>query len=635
MRTKLNRCSRATRTLSLLLVSTAAVIGFSAVPASAQSTTSTGTCVQDEYNSLNGTNKTLSCTASDVTTAGIVPGSESVIGGSGDKCLATSQFNFVATFEILTTSNKTRSNIGVYFGTGQSNAISGTCSDEILAPQHPCPGDPNKQCGNLYNSYEELDTSINGEPACTGASTDTACGCGDSSSTDDKTPLLSGYQEAVFEVDNVTCPLSAPPCPASAGEPAGTDCMALPVCTSWWQPTSTMPECLTSYSAYSWRPQAVPGTSSKCSCNTLYIPIQPITPSITVAKSCNTTTSTRSNLTSCDEGYGDVTSNNVTYHVTVTNTSNIGGIIIDQICDNVYGTIYRSASFTGASCPTGSIGGSGSLISTTCTSSVPGDIAFGASESCDFVAHQNENLSETDTVSVYAHSDEQTTAPIAISPNPTTSNTVTVTSEDSPTTASTTKGLAGTEADCVTARYNVTVSNTSSADESISLSGLTDSVYGDISSLHSSGTAGTPGYVAVTGTTCGQPVPSGSTPGGIGTLSAANGAGNFPSSVAPSGTYTCQFDGEFCQAVSSAAEEYGTGACSGSSSVPGTCTNPGGITPGGGCTTNAQCDLTCAGISQTDTVNATLTSDETGVSVTQTVTGLNVTECVASFTSAH
>jgi hypothetical protein len=568
-------------------------------------------------NCLGDVGPAKSCSANDVSIAGIRSGSVVVFqGGSGDKCIEGGTFSFTATFDIKTTSNKTRSNIGIFFGTGQNNALHGTCTDAILAPTHPC-ANGTVTCGDT--DYEELDQAIDGEKGivCTNPSDPSTCtaGCGDTTSADNFTDAFGpGTQSATLEVDNVTCPLSGTsPCPAGSGF-TGT-CLALPECTSWFQPTSTMPVCESPGPNYPWQPQAIAGTSSKCSCTTLFIPVQPIVPMVTVAKSCNTTLSTGPDLTSCDEGAGDV-SNNVTYHVNITNTTPAGegGVIVDQICDSVYGTIYRSGTFTGAACPTGSIGSNGSLISG-CTPS-PTDIPNAGSGTCDFVAHQNENLKEVDTVTVQVHSDVSASAKFDSKP----SNTVTVTSEDSPSKSSTTKGLVATESACATVRYSVDVHNSSGADENLTLSALTDSVYGDITKVGGN----------LLGTTCGVAVGS----LGLGTLSgttaSSTNGGALPFSLTVGGSdYQCQFDGQFCGNINPAAEEFGTGACK---TTTGFCSagQPSTVA----CSKNSDCDLTCPGITQIDTVSSTITGDE-GETVSQTITGLNVTECVQSFHSAH
>ncbi len=345
------------------------------------------TCMQDEYQSINNTTKTLGCTANDVSVAGVDPNSIHIFqGGVGNKCLAGSKFSFSALFEIKTTSSKTRSNIGIYFGTGQPSALVGTCSQEILAPRHPC-GDGT--CGDF--EYSELDGAINGE---TGPSTSGApAGCGDTSSNDSSTEFGAGTHAATLEVDNVTCPTS------------GTS-ITLPVCTSWFQPTNTMPVCVSPGPLYPWVTAAIAGTSSKCDCGTVDIPVQPIQPSVTVSKTCDANSDTTQGLTACNEGPGDVASNTVTYHVKTTNTTPAGegAVVIDQICDSLYGQIFPAS----GTCQPGTIGSQGNFISTTCSATVPGPIpnqdTGSDTGSCDFTVHQNENLTLTDTVTVSGHS---------------------------------------------------------------------------------------------------------------------------------------------------------------------------------------------------------------------------------------
>jgi hypothetical protein len=511
-----------------------------ALPASGQNSL----CTQDAYNSYNGLTgthaKTLSCTANDVSVSKVTGVAVINPDGTvtpGGKCISGTSFSFIANFTIQTTSNATRSNIGIFFGTGASNltndqALTGTCSDSILTPTYS-PAGKSYVLGDP--TYEELDT--NGETSPTA--------CGDTSSTDGNG---TGQQQAELEVDNVSCPLTAlDPCPDPTI--SGT-CMALPECTSWWQPTANIPLC--NSPTHAWVNVAVPGTTSKCNCTTLYIPIQLVQPSATVAKTCTTGTANAAK-TNCDLG---AEGGNETYQVTITNTTpaNEGGIIIDQICDNRYGTIYDDG-VPANRCPAGTISNAPDG-GTSCNASTPGDIPNGGSGSCTFTVSHGENLSVTDQVTVAGHSDLTASQTF----NPPASNTVTVTSSDAPTTAKTDLGLApGPVNACVTLRYNVTVTNTSAADEDVTLNqvgtlgapgytpALLDSYFGDITTTNGdSHTAG-----SVTGTTCGVDTAA----SGLGTLSASSGAGKFPQVLAHGsgtpptgngGSYTCQFDGVIC-----------------------------------------------------------------------------------------
>ncbi|HTJ09384.1 MAG TPA: hypothetical protein VL393_06825 [Candidatus Binataceae bacterium] len=134
------------------------------------------------------------------------------------------------------------------------------------------------------------------------------------------------------------------------------------------------------------------------------------------------------------------------------------------------------------------------------------------------------------------------------------------------------------------------VDNTSGAstDESEVLSMLNDNPgYGDVTKLGGTGAA------TILGTTCGVAVGV----HGQGTLSGSTGAGTLPVTIAPGGSYTCEFDGQFC----------------------------GGL---------ATLDNCASGLEQTDTINATLTDDDSeGHAVTgSTSDTLKVDVC---FSSSH
>lgn len=536
------------RTVSARLALALLAAAFQTAPAFAQN----GLCIQDAYNTSNGVNKTLSCTANDVSIANVVPGSVTVFqGGVNDKCLAGGKFSFTADFSINTTSSSPRSNIGIFFAGGsQSQAKTGSCSDSILSAPHPCATDPSTgkptaTCGS--GEYEELDTAINGETAA-------ANGCGDTSSSDGNG---TGIQHSVLEVDGITCPQTASDCPASLGFPAGQTCMALNYCTGWYQPAKGMPSCTSP--TWSWVPTAVPGTTSKCDCSIVYLPIQPIQPAISVTKSCNTALSTGTGLALCDAGQEGST---VTYTVTVANTtpSGEGGVIIDQICDNQYGSIYRSntASNTLKACAAGAI----TNVTPTFTGCSTYDVTS-TPAACTFTVPHGESLTVIDIATVNGESDLATT----YTPTPpASSKTVEVDSSDAPTTATTFLGLEpGPQSACVTLRYDVTVQNTSAADESVKLDAsgtvaggnympalMDPKTFGDITSTHGTAAADK----SVTGTTCGVATTS----AGLGTLSKSFGAGTFPQTLAPGtgtpptsngGKYMCTFDGVICGAPNS------------------------------------------------------------------------------------
>ncbi len=530
------------RKLSFVLALLA--LAILAAPAFAQN------CLQDEYTASGGGK--LQCTANDVSIAA-VKNVTIISGGVGDKCLAGQTFSFTADFEILTTSKSSRSNIGLYFGTGttasQIGALSGTCTDSIIAPPHPC-SNAAFTCGSAQ--YKELDPQTPPD------------NCGDTSSTDTSPAFGAGTEDVKIEIDNATCPLT------------GTS-LSLPECTSWQVPGKQL-TCFSAPTSYPFVNTAIPGSPSKCSCGTLSIPVQPITPSVTVAKSCNTGLSLGPGLTACDAGPEGST---VTYHVAITNTSDFGGIVVDQICDSAYGNVV------GTGCTSGT---AGNITSTTCP---PADIANGATGTCDFTALQGELATVTDTVKVSGHSDLVSTLLFG----PKSSNTVTVTSSDALSTATITKGLVTTTNACATVSYSVDVHNTGGFDETLTLSNLTDSAYGQI----------IPNTAAGITTTC-----------------------TVPHILAPGADYTCTFDAQFC-GVTGPVKELGTGTCT-------SLLCSAGRPPNTSCTKNSDCDLTCdLGISHTNTVSSgTIVDDNSeGNAVNETDHSLTVNECLASFTSSQ
>ena len=509
-----------------------------------------------QNNCMADVSKANSCTAGDVSTAGVLSNSVNVYSGGipgTNQCIEHSQFSFTATFEIKTTSSSTRSNIGVFFGTGQSNALHGTCTNQILAPQHPCAyvnGVSTATCGDA--EYEENDFSKNGETG----STATQASCGDTSANDTSAQFGAGTHAATLSVQNVTCPAAGSTCPAGSG--INGSCLVLPVCTSWYQPANGMPVCESPVEtapteSYPWVAAAIPGAPSKCTCGVLYVPVTPVTVSPLVGKACNTNitatsptfdysgTTGQGSPSSCDAGAEGST---VTYTVGIKSTATLANnnTVVDQICDNVYGTIYRATGFTGPACPAGQKGYDGTATNGTCP---PAPIAPGASATCTFTAPVLENVTGvTDTLSVSGHSSLDTTATFTNIQ----SNSVTVTSSDAPSTETTTKSVNGLIAGCATVRFNVDVHNSSGADENLTLTGLTDSSFGDITSVHGN----------IQGTTCGVA-------NGLGTLAGTgNGAGILPATLTVGGSdYQCKFDGQICGTLATITLPNGGGTCQG------------------------------------------------------------------------
>jgi hypothetical protein len=533
-------------TLTFLTIVAALLFLMRASPAAA------GNCLQDEFKA-SGASQKLSCTANDVSVAKVT-NIRNLDGSPLTSCIAGSTFNFIADFEVVTTAKSSRSNIGLYFATqNQATALTGTCSDNIISPSHLCAGS-SITCGS--DNYHELD-NLNLAPG--------PDNCGDTSSTDNSATFGAGAEDVTVEIDNFLC--QAPP---------GQTSLVLPNCTSWQVPGSTI-QCVSPSPDFPYVIAAVPGSPSKCNCSTIPLGITIQSPTASVTKSCTTANSTGLN-TSCTLS---PESGTVTYTVGITNSSNFGNIIVDQICDSAYGTVFRAGTFSGAACATGSTGSG--ITGTTCSALSVGTTP----QSCTFTASQPESATVTDTVQITGHGASAGTF------GPTSSNSVTVTSNEAASTATITKSLVSTTAGCATVRYGVDVKNTSSADETLTLSALSDSSYGDITKWTGTGNA------SVLGTTCGVTT-------GVGSLSGIAGAGTLSKTLAVSGSdYTCQFDAQFCGTLT-------------------TITLPAGSNPS-----------TCLGIQHTNQVTGTLTGDDTPPEVvSQTENTLTVDECFTSFSSS-
>lgn len=534
-------------------------------------------------NCLKDVSRANSCTANDVSVAAVLGSSVDVYQGGivgTNQCIEKGKFSFTADFEVKTTSSSTRSNIGIFFGTGQNSALSGTCSNAILAPNHPCayipdPANPGSfistaTCGDA--NYSEKDQAINGEPG----SEATQASCGDTASGDSSI-FGPGTHAATLDVVGVTCPAAGTTCPAGSG--INGPCLQLPVCTSWYQPANGMPVCespteTAPTDSYPWVAAAIPGAPSKCTCGTIFVPVIPVTVTPKVAKACTTTGSTPNPPTfdfsgttgsgmpnSCDAG---AEGSQVTYTVAIKSTATLANndTVVDQVCDNVYGNIFTAAGFSGAACPKGATGYDGTAHNVDCPPGGTTGIAPGATAMCTFTATVGENLTGLiDTVSASGHSSLDSSSTFIN----TQSNSVTVTSSDAPSSETTTKSLDSLVHGCATLRLAVDVHNSGGADEVLTLSALTDSVVGDVTEW----TGSTPANAKVFGTTCGVA-------NGVGTLAGSTGAGTLPASIAVGGDYSCKFDAQICGDLT-------------------TITVPGG---------------TCLGLTDVDTVTPTLAGDE-------------------------
>ena len=517
----------------------------------AQTATAQNACLQTAYG------KNVQCTANDVRVAFADNVRDPLTGQTITSCIAGSTFSFVADFHVVTTATA-RENIGLYFATGGQGSArtTGTCSDNIISPTHKNPNvdyvaNPNAPLLGT-SQYEELDTST---------PTDT---CGDISTSDNN-------QVVAVYVQNALCKAAA-----------GTNQVALPNCTSWQQPGGTL-LCVSPAPQYPWVPAAVPGSPSKCNCDdTFTIPVTIQSPNISVAKACNTANTNSPN----PPDFTDLSAPNphsctlteggqVTYTVDmVNNQSNFGSVVIDQICDSAYGTIFQVAGFPASlACPAGSVTGATVTPGSGCAADT---IAYGGSATCTFTVNQAEGTTVDNIATVRGHGTS------AGSFGPTKSNQVEVVSSEASSSATISKTYGSTTNACATVRYNVQVSNSSGSgsDETETLSALSDSAFGDITKLSTS----------VLGTTCGVAVGQ----AGLGTLSgvtaSASNGGALSTTIGVGSSYSCQFDAQFCSAL-----------------------DPNGC------------------ISHSNTVTPTLTGDE-GETVTQSGGGLNVRECLTPST---
>ena len=569
---------RLKRSYSLAFVVAALVLSLHALPAYAGKN-----CLQDV------SSKHLQCTANDVSIAEAVR-PRNLNGTSINTCFAGTTFSFIADFQVVTTATS-RQNIGLYMATGgQASALTGTCVDNVVSPLH-APGSDNPPGGDFGNCtqnggdslclgsalYHESDTSLTGDS------------CGDTTSTDGTAQFVT------VEIDNIVCPS------------VGTKFM-MPNCTSWQQPggailcASTPPN-----TGWPWVAAAVPGAPSKCNCGSVSIPITPISYSMTATK-------VPSPASKPEPG------GSFTYTVGVDNTTSAsfgtaGSEIITQICDNKYGNIATTGACSGGgnngkscatntdctggtcvtpnACPAGSLCASpnnvaGSTCATGISCTLPQTVAVGqtVSKLCSFAgSFTGSEGALTDTVTVNGFGNTGTSSPPAVSATAQ----ATVTIDEGPATAQVSKSLDDAH-ECATVRYQVEVDNSSDAstDESETLSVLNDNPgYGDVTKLGGTTAA------KILGTTCG--VATGAP--GLGTLSGSTGAGTLPATISPGGSYTCEFDGQFC----------------------------GGLGPVTGCADNLE---------QKDTINATLIDDDSeGHSVTgSTSDSLTVDVC---FTATH
>lgn len=620
-------------------------VGILPKPASAQ-----GTCLQDEFNLFNGdtpsscaaspSNIALGCSANDVSVSTVLASSVHNLTNPelNQSCFQNLPFDFVAEFEIITTSSSRRSNVGLYFATlppcsatvttncnptepahsapgGKSGALCGKCADNIISPRtanangtggaHFCPGSTTLVCGS--DNYHEGDTANPGD------------NCGDTSSNDVSTdfPNDAGAEGVIVEVPGMFCGGPTTPC---ASDPS-KQCLVMNYCTSWQIPGGVN-TCTSTQGTWPYVNAATPPNGSKCNCNTVQLPITPISVTATAQKACNTsiTTGTPDFTTNpptpnnCDEGIEGTEA--ATYYVNIAATASGGSsVIVDQICDTAYGTLYddnlKNASNQRVfpTCAAGTVGGT--LSNNTCASGLT--FTPPATGQCHFTAPAiGELKTVSDQVSASGHSSITQTSTFTTG----NSNQVMVHSSDAPTSATATKSYVSTIAACATVRLSAVVANTSAFDENETLSALSDTVYGDLTSCKgtTNGCTST-GNPNILGTTCG--VAAGNA--GLGTLSGVN--ATTSSCVASSGTPP-SFN-----------------SCNGGG-LPATLAAGTGTAPtGNGGVYQCEFDVQfCGGLdangcisAQPDQVNATLKGDEATDSIfTQHANTLNVKACIAT-----
>jgi len=311
--------------------------------------------------------------------------------------------------------------------------------------------------------------------------------------------LNSGSYNLTFFIPNVLC---------QAAPNTNPPVLKLPNCTSWHNNQGT------ACSIDANMGDANPDTKSKCVCDDNFtVPVLVETGTLEATKAVKTGTPS-----SRPEPGGAFT-----YSISTTNKSAIQVITLDRICDNRYGTIVKVAA--APDCTAGTVG---SIDSTTCSLSPAVVLQPGDSQSpppansvyaCEFTASLTGSVQTLqDTVTFYGH--DGSNHAVQASANASVSIT------DTPPTASVEKTLLGLA--CAEVDYHVKVTNTDTADASITLNSLDDSTFGSLTSVHGD----------VLATTCG--VSTSATPPGPGTLPATL------NKSAPGNTYECGFTARFC-----------------------------------------------------------------------------------------
>ena len=496
---------------------------------------SAGNCAQDNFTAA-GNSQTLGCTSGDVSIAS-ASNPRDLNGNTVTTCVAGASLNFLVDFTVVSTSDRTRSNVGLYLGTipvGEpgSSALTGTCDDSIIS--------------QLHNRISPFSTCTAGSAGCLGDPTYTEL---DGTASDNCGDVATKSTHVVtVELDNVICPS------------VGSTAVVLPDCTTWQVPGKTITCFSDPTQGWPFQPlAAIPGTTSKCNCGQVSIPITPINPTISATKTVTP---------------ASIVEPGGVFHYTAVVTNTTAGAVnvtINQLCDDKFGNIATAVTTPPQpACPAGTLGSAANIV---CP--LPATLAQNATVTCTFDGTVNgtEPLSVTDTVTAHGVSPGGAVLSAQAS--------ATVHIGEAAAQAQVSKRLDSGQ-ECAIARYRVEVDNISpaSTDETETLSALNDSAFGNLTVL---GTGATPKIV---GTTCGVV-------NGLGTLAGTgNGAGALGTIIGVGGNYTCEFDGEFCAALGTA------GACTtglqNADTVTATLTKEDGVCTGGTndgtlCTSNANC----------------------------------------------
>jgi hypothetical protein len=335
--------------------------------------------------------------------------------------------------------------------------------------------------------YLATDNDLNGDGALTGQCTATASTAANTTRTGNYINLdaapdacgdITGQLNTAHNPLFVTATISAP-CPSNPGQQ-----MQLPFATTWRQPGSN-DVCLGTGNGTTTN-GVFPGSPSKCNKGTLVLDITSVSTTLTVAKTALTQ--------SVPE-----TGGSADYSVTVTNTSAIA-VTLQRLDDDKYGDLSLA---TNSTCV---------ADSNPATCQVGGSIAANGSCSCTFSgtvpAGDTDSPAYKDTVTACA---DNATNPTDVCG----SDDAEVPYSDISAAPTLTK-IASNSQCTIDQTYDVTVTNNSAID-SLTLSALSDNVYGNITQAPAGG--------AILSTSCGQ----------------ASGAGALPALIAPAASYTCSF----------------------------------------------------------------------------------------------